>query len=197
MYSAYQALGQQLLDDGRYIGAMELYSQADWQAEFDAAAQALSADSGVDGRRVIDAAVETACLGQPTPWSVVGTSEQVVGARLCPGGADVSLGGSEANTPGSLHYVVKAETTSNIITSCAYAGAHVLHRARLEVEITIYDASTGEVAQQTSVAGSLPPNCPASYAFPSTTASAVTLNGESPSAEAVQETLTRVLAELR
>lgn len=205
---AYQKLGQQLLDEGRYIGAMELYtsaekfaanlaSPADWQAAFDVAAQALSADSGVDGRRVIDGAIETACQGQPTNWSVVGVSEQVIGARLCPGGADVNLEGPEAFTPGSLHYVVKAESTSSIISSCAYSGAHVLHRARLEVKITIYDAATGTVVQQTAVGGPLPPSCPGSYSFPSTFASSATISGESPTPEAVQQTLTQLLAELR
>lgn len=204
----YQELGQLLIDSGHYLGALQLYaeagalftdpvSQSDWQAGQAAATQALSVDTGTDGQQVIAEAIQSACQGQPTNWSVVGSSRETVQFRLCSGSTDLSLGNLEAATPAALHYVVGSDAVSTTITSCAYTGAHVLTRYRNDVQLIIYDTVSGSIAAKATVTGPFPPSCPAYYSFPSGAFSTASISGGVPTPEAVQSVLTQLLAGLK
>lgn len=204
MHGAYETLGQQMVNSGHFLNSLALYMTAqkltgsidtlgDWQTRYESTLRALGEDSGTDGQYVIDEASKTACQGQPTSWSVIGTSIGPAKARLCSTLEGLTLGIRDAQTPADLHYVIDTTYERTTLQTCPYTGGHFIARERLILKILVYEAATGSLVKEKSLLGSLPAACPSFHYFSSGFGVVETWTGDEVDTTLIQQAVDQLL----
>ena len=179
---AYDSYGKQLIEEGSYILAMDIYKSAEQltlnkeekaliSEGFDVAFQSLVNDTGTEGQKLITDTFASACEGMPASSPAVGAAtKQPAKGMLCYGAATGFSFPYEwyPNTPGDFRYVIDITSHSFVMQTCNYTNNGQIERFRNSVIIKLINTKTGAQYKKGELFGSLPAACPQAHVFSTT-----------------------------
>jgi len=176
----YNEWGRYLLSQQEYAAAMEKFTLARQATDdpdtiaaadegYNEAVWTLGEDRGSVGREILENTAESICTGHPAISPAVGIAEDEPGRVMLYGvsPAPIPLSSMRAQKPAHLRYVVCITEEFIDVEECTYIPLGTLVRQQRVWRVTVHDARTGQVINEETFYGDLPPECPFAHSFES------------------------------